>query len=176
VPAVQPGSQNRSFFGWQSRPQPKAKGWCFLDDLFREPATPPGHISAQQPMNHPGPSDELLKLLENLPPDEPRPKLEPFPAIVLRCCRQGRSYRRIQEILREQCQIEVAYQSLRKFVQRRQRPRITEPEPVPAAATAPINTAAKPTWNFDTDGPRATSSATTEKKWARQWFVHEVRQ
>jgi hypothetical protein len=110
-------------------------------------------------MNHPGPSDELLQLLENLPLDEPRSKLEPFRAIILRWRRQGRSYRRIQEILREQCQIEVAYETLRGFVQRRQRPRTFEPEPEPVAA-AP----AKPRWNFDTDRTRTTSAATEEKR------------
>jgi hypothetical protein len=74
-------------------------------------------------MNHPGPSEELLKLLENLPPDEPRSKLEPFRAIILRWRRQGRSYRRIQQILLEQCNVDVAYETLRRFVQRRERPR-----------------------------------------------------
>jgi hypothetical protein len=102
--------------------------------------------------------------LENLPPDEPRSKLEPFRAYILRWRRQGRSYRRIQEILREQCQIEVAYETLRKFVQRRHRPRSTEPEPEPAIATVPGSDAAKPSWNFDTDGPRTTSAAPEEKR------------
>ena len=121
-------------------------------------------------MKHPGPSDELLQLLENLPPDEPRSKLEPFRAIILRWRRQGRSYRRIQEILREQCQIDVAYETLRKFVQRRQRPRPSEQEPEPVATAAPVNTraavsdAAKPRWNFDPDGPRTTSATTEEKR------------
>jgi len=62
-------------------------------------------------MNHPSPSEELFKLLENLPPDEPRSKLEPFRAVILRWRRQGRSYRRIQEILLEQCKVEVAYET-----------------------------------------------------------------
>ncbi len=35
-------------------------------------------------MSNHGPSAELLQLLENLPPDEPRSKLEPFRAIILR--------------------------------------------------------------------------------------------
>jgi len=111
-------------------------------------------------MNHPGPSKELLQLLENLPPDEPRSKLEPFRAIILRWRRQGRSYRRIQEILREQCQIDVAYETLRRFVQRRQRPRASEQESEPVAVaaspvtTAPLSNAAKPPWHFDADGPR----------------------
>jgi hypothetical protein len=113
-------------------------------------------------MNHPGPSEELLKLLENLPPDEPRSKLEPFRAVILRWRRQGRSYRRIQEILLEQCKVDVAYETLRKFVQRRQRPRTTEPEPV--AVTTQVSNAAKPSWNSDTDGPRTTSAATEEKR------------
>jgi hypothetical protein len=85
-------------------------------------------------MNHPGPSEELLKLLENLPPDEPRSKLEPFRAIILRWRRQGRSYRRIQQILLEQCNVDVAYETLRRFVQRRERPRAVQPE---AEAVAP---------------------------------------
>jgi len=122
------------------------------------------YLPHSKPMNHSGPSDELLKLLENLPPDEPRSKLEPFRAIILRWRRQGRSYRRIQEILREQCQIEVAYETLRKFVQRRQRPRTAEAELEPVAVTTPVSNAAKPSWNFDTDGPRTTSAATEEKR------------
>jgi hypothetical protein len=35
-------------------------------------------------MNRPGPSEEHLKLLENLLPDEPCSKLEPFRAVILR--------------------------------------------------------------------------------------------
>ncbi len=100
-------------------------------------------------MSNRGPSEELLKLLENLPPDEPRSKLEPFRAIILRWRRQGRSYRRIQEILLEQCKADVAYETLRRFVQRRERPRAAQPEdeavapaappPVPTAATASVD-------------------------------------
>jgi hypothetical protein len=88
-------------------------------------------------MNHPGPSEELLKLLENLPPDEPRSKLELFRAVILRWRRQGRSYRRIQEILLEQCKVDVAYETLRRFVQRRERPRDTQPEAEAVAPAAP---------------------------------------
>ena len=137
-----------------------------LDFLFLSPAMPLGHISHTKAMNHPSPSQELLKLLENLPPDEPRSKLEPFRAYILRWRRQGRSYRRIQEILREQCQLEVAYETLRKFVQRRQRPRTSEPEPVAArpVTTAAVRDPAKPSWNFDADGLRATSAATEESR------------
>ena len=120
------------------------------------------YLPHSKAMNHSGPSPELLKLLENLPPDEPRSKLEPFRVYILRWRHQGRSYRRIQEILREQCHIEVAYETLRKLVQRRQRPRSAEPEPVATAAA--VSDAAKPRWHFDTDGPRTTSAATEEKR------------
>jgi hypothetical protein len=51
--------------------------------------------------------------------------------------RQGRSYRRIQEILLEQCQLDVAYETLRRFVQRRERPCISQPEAGPVQPTAP---------------------------------------
>jgi hypothetical protein len=88
-------------------------------------------------MSNHGPSAELLQLLENLPPDEPRSKLEPFRAIILRWRRQSRSYRRIQEILLEQCQLVVAYETLRRFVQRRERPRAAQPEDEPIRPTAP---------------------------------------
>jgi hypothetical protein len=98
-------------------------------------------------MSNHGPSAELLQLLENLPPDEPRSKLEPFRAIILRWRRQGRSYRRIQEILLEQCQLEVAYETLRRFVQRRERPRAALPEdesPITPSAPPLVPTSADP--------------------------------
>jgi hypothetical protein len=77
-------------------------------------------------------SEELLKRLENLPPAEPRSKLEPLRACILRWRQQGRSYRRIQQILREYCQIDVAYETLRRFVQRREQSRMAQPEVAPA--------------------------------------------
>jgi len=94
------------------------------------------------------PSEELLKHLENLPPGEPRSKLEPLRAYILRWRRQGRSYRRIQRILREHCQLDVAYETLRRFVQRRENPRTAEPAGVETetvqstvSPTAPVSTA-----------------------------------
>ena len=74
-------------------------------------------------MTDQNPTEELLKRLENLPPGEPRSKLEPLRVYILRWRRQGRSYRRIQRILREHCQMEVAYETLRRFVQRREQSR-----------------------------------------------------
>ncbi len=112
-------------------------------------------------------SEELLKRLENLPPAEPRSKLEPLRVYILHWRRQGRSYRRIQRILREHCQMDVAYETLRRFVQRRERPRSAEPEPVAAAppvSAAPLSDEAKPRWNFGADNPRTTTAAIEEKR------------
>lgn len=98
-------------------------------------------------MKYEGLSEELVKRLENLPPDEPRSKLEPLRELILRWRQQGRSYRRIQQLLREKCQVDVAYETLRRFVQRRQRPDwpeyAVETEMVPSPVT-PVSTA-----NFD---------------------------
>ena len=112
-------------------------------------------------------SEELLKRLEDLPPAEPRSKLEPLRDYILRWRRQGRSYRRIQQLLREKCQVDVAYETLRRFVQRRERPRSAEPEPVAAAppvSAAPLSDEAKPRWNFGADNPRTTTAAIEEKR------------
>ncbi len=79
-------------------------------------------------MTDQNPSEELLKRLENLPPAEPRSKLEPLRDYILRWRRQGRSYRRIQRILHEHCRMDVAYETLRRFVQRRENQPSAEPE------------------------------------------------
>jgi len=88
------------------------------------------------------PSEELLKRLENLPAAEPRSKLEPLRDYILRWRRQGRSYRRIQRILHEHCKMDVAYETLRRFVQRRENPRTAESAAVETAAPmATVSTA-----------------------------------
>jgi hypothetical protein len=93
-------------------------------------------------MKYEGLSEELVKRLENLPPDEPRSKLEPLRELILRWRQQGRSYRRIQQLLREKCQVDVAYETLRRFVQRRERPDwpAVETETFPSPVT-PVSTA-----------------------------------
>ena len=52
------------------------------------------------------------------------------------------SYRRIQQLLREKCQVDVAYETLRRFVQRRERPDwpAVETETFPSPVT-PVSTA-----------------------------------
>jgi len=77
---------------------------------------------------------ELQQVLDNLPADEPRSRLEPFQLFILRWRRERRSYERIRQILRDECQVKVSVSTLFKFVQRRSRPRKAEaevqPEPV----------------------------------------------
>ncbi len=94
-------------------------------------------------MKYEGLSDELVQRLENLPPEEPRSRLEPLRELILAWRQQGRSYRRIQQLLREKCQVDVAYETLRRFVQRRQRPDwpqyADETETVPSPVT-PVST------------------------------------
>ena len=118
-------------------------------------------------MTDQNPSEELLKRLENLPAAEPRSKLEPLRDYILRWRRQGRSYRRIQRILHEHCKMDVAYETLRRFVQRRENPRSAEPEPVASTSpvsAVPLSEEAKPRWNFDADKLRTTTAAIEEKR------------
>jgi hypothetical protein len=72
---------------------------------------------------------ELQQVLDNLPADQPRSKLEPFRPFILRWRREGRSYDRIRRILREDCDVKVSVSTLFKFVQRRSRPRKAQPAP-----------------------------------------------
>jgi hypothetical protein len=76
---------------------------------------------------------ELRQVLDNLPADEPRSRLEPYREVILRWRRQGRSYRRMQKLLTDHCAIQVSTSMLFKFVKSRSRPRKphreTEPQP-----------------------------------------------
>ena len=74
-------------------------------------------------------TDELQKVLDNLPADEPRSRLEPFRVFILRWRREGRSYERIRRILRDECKLRVSAEAVRKFVQRRSRPRKVQAGP-----------------------------------------------
>src|SRR5690242_18411775 len=85
-------------------------------------------------------TNEMKRVLDNLPADEPRSRLEPFRAFILRWRREGRSYRRIQAILRDECKITVTYETLRQFVNRRARPRKTYSEAPVSGEPAPVET------------------------------------
>jgi len=86
--------------------------------------------------------EELQKVLDNLPAEEPRSRLEPLRQFILRWRQEGRSYKRIREILHDQCHLKVAHATLFEFVQRRSRPRKFHPEAEPQPVTvaqAPTN-------------------------------------
>jgi hypothetical protein len=66
---------------------------------------------------------QLQAIFDSTPEDEPRSRLQPYCDLILLWRRQGRSYRRIQRLLDEKCNVTIAYEPLRRFVQRRSRPR-----------------------------------------------------
>jgi hypothetical protein len=71
----------------------------------------------------------LQAIYDNTPEDGSRSRLEPYRELILLWRRQGRSYRRIQHLLDEKCNVSIAYEPLRRFVQRRSRPRRRGEEP-----------------------------------------------
>ena len=93
---------------------------------------------------------ELQQRLNEIPEDSPRSRLEPFSQFILRWRRQGRSYERIRQILRDECRVNVAHATLFKFVQRRSRPRKVQTEPeleqptIPSAARSSSQRATTP--------------------------------
>ena len=66
---------------------------------------------------------ERFQALENLPLDESTSRLEPYREIILRWRRQRRSYRKIQQILRDELNVNVTFQALFKCVKLRSKPR-----------------------------------------------------
>jgi hypothetical protein len=80
---------------------------------------------------------EIEEILKNIPPDEPRSQLEPYRELILRLRRQGRPYRRIQELLEAKLGVKVALMTIHQFVKRRSRPRNEEPAATPPAAVTP---------------------------------------
>jgi hypothetical protein len=92
-------------------------------------------------------NEELQRIFDSVPEDAPRSPLEPYRELILRWRRQGRSYRRICQMLNDRCKVKVAYAPLYRFVQRRSRTRKTESESEPqlttiAPAPQPSQTAA----------------------------------
>ena len=76
------------------------------------------------PMN-----DDLLRIADSVPEDGPRSRLEPYREVILRWRRQGRSYRRICQLLGHKFELKVGRTALHEFVRRRSRPRKAAPEP-----------------------------------------------
>jgi hypothetical protein len=81
-------------------------------------------------------NEELQRIFDSVPEDAPRSPLEPYRELILRWRRQGRSYRRICQMLNDRCKVKVAYAPLYRFVQRRSRPRKTEPQSEPQLTTS----------------------------------------
>ena len=73
-------------------------------------------------------NEELQQIFDSAPEDEAKSRLEPYRELVLRWRRQGRSYRRICQLLRDKCGVDITYLPLYEFVQRRSRPRKLKPE------------------------------------------------
>jgi hypothetical protein len=72
---------------------------------------------------------ELQQVLDSVPEqNDPRSKLEPFKPYILRWRRQGKTYRRILQILRDECHVKVAFGTLHEFVKLRSRPRKPQPD------------------------------------------------
>jgi hypothetical protein len=70
----------------------------------------------------------LQRIYDNTPEDKPRSRLEPYRELIMRWRRQGRTYRRICELLRERFGTNIGKTALHKFVRRRLRPRGVQPE------------------------------------------------
>lgn len=85
---------------------------------------------------------ELERIYEDLAPDEPHSRLEPYRDLILRLRRQGRTYHRIRSVLADKCGVKVAYATLDGYINRRARPRKVKPaleiEP-PAPMPPPTN-------------------------------------
>src|ERR1700761_1998876 len=78
--------------------------------------------------------DDIQELLDTLPDDQPRSRLEQHRELILRLRRQGRTYRRIRQILSEKRGITVALSTLHEFVElraRRTAARVTTGEMTP---------------------------------------------
>jgi hypothetical protein len=74
-------------------------------------------------------TSELQKVLDSVPEqNDPRSKLDPFRPYILRWRRQGKTYRKILQILRDECHTPVAFETLRQFVKSRSRPRKPQPD------------------------------------------------
>jgi hypothetical protein len=84
---------------------------------------------------------DLQQVLDSVPEqNDPRSRLDPFKPYILRWRRQGKTYRRIAEILTKECKVSVSHIAVLKFVKRAARPRKrVEPEiEIEAATVQPV--------------------------------------
>ena len=78
---------------------------------------------------------ELQRIFDNASEDEPRSRLEPFRDLILAWRDQGRSLRRIRELLAEHCGISVAGSTLCQFLKKRTLSRPLKPRRIPRPAS-----------------------------------------
>ena len=71
---------------------------------------------------------EHQQIIESTPEDEPRSKLDPFRELILRWRSQGKTYRRIANLLDAKCGLLTVTMTVHDFVRRRSRPRKLKPE------------------------------------------------
>jgi hypothetical protein len=71
-------------------------------------------------MDEPLRDARLQAIYDRIPADEPRSRLEPYKELILRWRRQGRTYRRIQQLLADELQITIGYGPLYRFIQRKE--------------------------------------------------------
>jgi hypothetical protein len=66
--------------------------------------------------------EELQHILDSLPAEQPRSRLEAYRDVILRLRRQGRPYRRVAQILAEKFGVRAGTMTVHDFIRRRSRP------------------------------------------------------
>jgi hypothetical protein len=66
---------------------------------------------------------ELQLIFDTTPEDEPKSKLDPYRELILRWRRQGKTYRKICDLLLERCNLKMNSGSLFRYIKRRSKPR-----------------------------------------------------
>jgi len=66
---------------------------------------------------------KLEQILNELPTQSSRSRLEPYRELILRLRRDGRSFDAIRRILEDRCSVHISNNALLEFVHRRSRPR-----------------------------------------------------
>ena len=79
--------------------------------------------------------ERFQAILDNLPPKQPRSRLEPYWELIREMRRRGRTYREIAHVLADKCHVTVAASTVHDFVQVRSknRPRKSQAELPPRA-------------------------------------------
>ena len=71
-------------------------------------------------------NERLQQIFDETPQDDAKSKLDPYRKLIFRWRRQGRTYRRIRDLLAEKCGVQTNVANLYRYTQRRVRPRKPE--------------------------------------------------